>query len=51
MNLIEAVKSGKPYRRKPWLQSPIRYLDPEYAEFVITTEDIIADDWEVKEEE
>lgn len=46
MNIIEAVKSGKPYKRvgqKEW-------TPPEAALFLLQCEDLTANDWEVKEE-
>lgn len=49
MNLIEAVRSGKPYRRKGWpsnqeFQKPIG----SYC-LGIAVEDLLADDWEIEQ--
>lgn len=51
MNLIEAVKSGKPFKRKAWEDWLIKpdYEIEEY-DFSPHRENIIADDWEIKEE-
>jgi hypothetical protein len=53
MNLIEAIKSGKKYRRKDkycglWLTPPdvITDLDPVYE---VLLSDILAEDWEVEQ--
>ena len=47
MNFIEAVKSGKRFRRKGW--------DPDHqewnrhvADIVVDNTDVIADDWEIE---
>jgi len=67
MNLIEAAKSGKPFKRR-WMVSYVTNVANEYdAEgdlyfpamiagtgiyknsFPLLAEDILADDWEVKE--
>jgi hypothetical protein len=46
MNLIEAVKSGKPLKRKGWTG----YLkSDEIATQMIYKSDILADDWEIEE--
>lgn len=51
MNIIDAIKSGKRYKRKAYREwyspaSPasIGYSSPQYSE-----KDILADDWEVEE--
>ena len=48
MNIIEAIKSGKPFRRKSWTNrgylSPIGSID-------LSCEAVIADDWEVEEKQ
>ena len=48
MNIIEAVKSGRRFRRKGW--------DPDHqnwhsymADIMVDNTDVIADDWEVEE--
>lgn len=50
MNLIEAIRSGKPFRRKVWDNdlgevSYCFYADYDWLE----EEDILADDWETEE--
>lgn len=67
MNIVEALKSGKPFRRKS-MMTKIHWwteiYDDNYQPFlfgyktttdegcrtVVTSEDILADDWEVKED-
>jgi hypothetical protein len=55
MNIIEALKSDKPLRRK---DKPVRdganmcgYYDAELllANFNLTKDDMVADDWEIQE--
>lgn len=47
MNLIEAVRSGKPFRRKGWRRG---HITQDYlSSCVFTQEAVLADDWEVKE--
>lgn len=48
MTLIEAVRSGKPFRRKCWSQG-YHVLDI-YKTIACSLEDILADDWEIQEE-
>jgi len=55
MNIIEAVKSGKPFRRRSasrdermWYKNPPRMIDN--MSYTIPVDDIIADDWEIQEE-
>ena len=52
MNLIEAVKSGKPFRRKGWTYNPTRWVTNRHKtkKEQLTTFDILADDWETKPE-
>ena len=62
MNLIEALKTGKPIRRKGrstwskggvgWHNGPNAYFDPEFylTDVGADRADILADDWEVKPE-
>ena len=58
MNIIEAVKSGKIFRRKSWThgESVIEmsdglYFTPSYnaQRYIPCLSDIIADDWETEE--
>lgn len=50
MNIIEAIKSGKRFRRS-WhadyskTEFPLRDLNPRFS-----CEDILAEDWEIEEE-
>jgi hypothetical protein len=47
MTIYEAIKSGRSCRRRSW---PLgAYLNPDRNDFNLTTEDLSADDWEVKE--
>lgn len=58
MNIIEAVKSGKPIRRASWwdcltvqapgvgeLSYPECLMFPDHVDPKLTVEDILADDW------
>ena len=65
MNIIEAIKSGKRYRRK---EEPVKILTinsarcgptlkqswyeaaPDTTHYVFLTRDVLADDWEVESE-
>lgn len=47
MNLIEAVKSGRPFRRVAWLKTDYRNPDSWSQSFL--KQDILADDWEIQE--
>lgn len=53
MNLIEAAKSGRPYRRKGWTDAAWRpAVDPAKDAFNTLVEqirDALSDDWEVQE--
>jgi hypothetical protein len=59
MNLIDAIKSGKPFKRKngsEWLckwdgcySEIIRYGDNPEGPKKFTVDDILSDDWEIKE--
>lgn len=54
MNIIEALKSGKRFRRRRWIESghlPSTYWTPasDISTLNLRTEDILADDWEVEE--
>ena len=44
MNIIEAIKSGKPYRRKNDSQ---RFIPGDEYDFAYS--EVLADDWEVEE--
>ena len=52
MNIIEAVKSGKPFRRKDWDKTVRTFPNNEDRAMMyqIGKHDILADDWEIKEE-
>lgn len=47
MNLIEAVKSGRPFKRKAWGTSD--WEAPESWSKPFLKYDILADDWELEE--
>lgn len=60
MNLIDAIKSGRPFRRKDWDDSmrchvtrgtddeqEVRFVDGR--PFLPLTFDLLADDWEIQE--
>lgn len=64
MNLIEAIKSGRPFRRKEWESFAVEIKERSYYEggrsfdlilanpsFSVETtlEDLLADDWETQE--
>ena len=44
MNLIEAIKSGKKFKREAW--SRFEKWDPYYP---VILSDVLADDWEIEE--
>lgn len=46
MNLIEAIKSGKPFRREGFTS----YYDPKTYDRYYSHDEVIADDWQVKSE-
>ena len=48
MNILEAIKSGKRFRRPIWI---IYYSANQEEFFELTDEDILATDWEVEEED
>jgi hypothetical protein len=54
MTIQEAIKSGKPFRRKGWTVWFLMKLDGTllgvgcWQEYFLTKEDHLADDWEVK---
>jgi hypothetical protein len=47
MNLIEAIKSGKRFRRTSW-DSIAEWIDPRTDRLNISLDAIIADDWDVE---
>lgn len=58
MNLIDAIKSGRPFRRKGYMRwaakwdgcySEILRYEPSEQRVTFTVEDILADDWEIRE--
>lgn len=53
MNLIEAIKSGKDFKRKDHgdvSRRPMIWISSEHTAYNFTKEDILATDWIVKEE-
>ena len=46
MNIIEAIKSGKPFKRSLWTRD---YVRPPFVNLNLPAEDLLADDWEVEE--
>lgn len=48
MNIIEAIKSGKPYRRISWSLDFWVPVEREDLTMQVTRSDLIADDWEVQ---
>ena len=49
MNIIEAIKSGRPFRRKIWIQDYFRPIDG-YRTYTLDEGSLTADDWEIEEE-
>lgn len=53
MNIIEAIKSGKPFRRKAWPSN--REFQDNIGGYCLglteCVDDLLADDWEVKEKD
>ena len=47
MNLLEALKSGKPFYRKNWTRRPITHKEIGQ----LTKEEMLADDWLVDSKE
>lgn len=45
MNIIEAIKSGKPFKRHAWSY----FRSYSNSERIFSMEDVLADDWEVEE--
>lgn len=53
MNIIEAIKSGKRFRRKTydiWWDAVIKSYASQTATFNLMPADLIAEDWEIEEE-
>ena len=48
MNIIAAIKSGRPYRRKEWMMLNAS-ISPTCTDYMFSKQDILADDWEVEE--
>lgn len=46
MNLIEAIKSGRPFKRSSWDRDFVR---PPFVNLNLPAQDLIADDWEVEQ--
>ena len=46
MNLVEAIKSGKRFRRKSWTNR--EFFDVNVSRLDLPVDAIIADDWEVE---
>jgi len=46
MNIIDAIKSGKRFKRVEWLNSDYYSANPKFLN--IGTEDVLANDWEVE---
>ena len=60
MNLIQAIKTGRPFRRESWNKQAEDWLvatnkfrvvlrESDFAECKLCIEDLIADDWEIKD--
>lgn len=57
MNIIEAIKSGKPFRRKPWTHADHFVVDEDNFKYLISGDRtvignvnaILAEDWEIQE--
>jgi len=47
MDIIEAIKSGKKYRRigeKHWYETA-----PDFSHYAFSTRDVLSDDWEIEQ--
>lgn len=44
MNIIEAVNSGKPFKRSSWKN----YVKPPFLNLNLSMEDLVADDWKIE---
>lgn len=57
MNIIDAIKSGKPFRRKSWTHEDFFIVDGDDLRYLLTGDrtvlahvsGILADDWEIQE--
>lgn len=63
MNIIDAIKSGRPFRRKSWVTfwvvncgtvnddpfQGIAFWDEKGQRVAVTRNDLLADDWEIQE--
>lgn len=49
MNIIEALSSGRPFRRPKWVGGYL--LLKEVENFAFSVEDLLATDWEVEEKQ
>jgi hypothetical protein len=47
MNIIEAIKSGKNFRRKSWPAAD--YMNANVDRFDLHLEELLANDWEIEE--
>ena len=56
MNIIDAIKSGKRFKRPtpygPWFIISGQSINDEYGNigYLLTADDVLSDDWEVEEE-
>lgn len=52
MNYLEAIKSGKPYRRKGWSDRDWFVSRASFEGYImkVLVSDALAEDWEIKEE-
>lgn len=46
MNIIDAIKSGKAFKRTIWTRD---YVRPPFMNLNLPAEDLLADDWEIEE--
>ena len=55
MNILEAIKSGKRFRRKPSIPGTVSWIGPldvtTHWDESFFLDDILADDWEVEEKQ
>lgn len=49
MNIVEAIKSGKRFRRKSWTGRD--YIEANVSSLDLRTDALVADDWEVEEKQ
>lgn len=50
MNLIEAIKSGRPFKRANDTSYYYEYITADYTACMFNRNDVLAEDWEVREE-